>query len=212
MTTRHGASRAALRSRDEFEHNDDGKPYIERHFYTENKARYEAIADRERGALKRLAAIMQRYPDFWSYVQGDPRGAALYVGKAFLIRRFRLKTTTIAWNRYLQVGAKTMTYWHRSQPVARQRCVCATLRTSRMLRGRQPYGRSRQRRTEYRRTYPNALAANFRSVRHSRPTRRLHTAATVWRSLCGGPLRRGRESILLAICAAKGGPAKASLR
>jgi hypothetical protein len=37
------------------------------------------IADRERGALKRLAAIMVRYPGFESYVQGDPRGAALYI-------------------------------------------------------------------------------------------------------------------------------------
>ena len=35
--------------------------------------------DRETGALKRLAAIMARYPDKQSYVQGDPRGAALYI-------------------------------------------------------------------------------------------------------------------------------------
>jgi len=35
--------------------------------------------DREAGALKRLAAIMQRYPSLSSYVQGDPRGAALYI-------------------------------------------------------------------------------------------------------------------------------------
>ena len=37
------------------------------------------IADRERGALKRLAAILARYPGFVSYVQGDPRGCALYI-------------------------------------------------------------------------------------------------------------------------------------
>lgn len=37
------------------------------------------IPDRERGALKRLAAIMARYPNLTSYVQGDPRGAALYI-------------------------------------------------------------------------------------------------------------------------------------
>lgn len=35
--------------------------------------------DRETGALKRLAAIMAKYPDLSAYVQGDPRGAALYI-------------------------------------------------------------------------------------------------------------------------------------
>ena len=35
--------------------------------------------DRETGALKRLAAIMARYPALSYYVQGDPRGAALYI-------------------------------------------------------------------------------------------------------------------------------------
>lgn len=44
------------------------------------KIRY-AVPDRERGALKRLAAIMARYPALTSYVQGDPRGCALYVLK-----------------------------------------------------------------------------------------------------------------------------------
>lgn len=37
------------------------------------------IPDRERGAKKRLAAIMARYPKLTAYVQGDPRGAALYI-------------------------------------------------------------------------------------------------------------------------------------
>lgn len=37
------------------------------------------IADRETGALKRLGKIMQKYPTLASYVQGDPRGAALYI-------------------------------------------------------------------------------------------------------------------------------------
>jgi len=36
-------------------------------------------ADRETGALKRLAAIMQKHTSLRSYVQGDPRGAALYI-------------------------------------------------------------------------------------------------------------------------------------
>jgi hypothetical protein len=37
------------------------------------------VADREAGALKRLAAIMARYPSLTSYVQSDPRGCALYI-------------------------------------------------------------------------------------------------------------------------------------
>lgn len=37
------------------------------------------IADRERGALRRLGAIMSRYPSLGYYVQGDPRGCALYI-------------------------------------------------------------------------------------------------------------------------------------
>lgn len=37
------------------------------------------IPDRETAALKRLAAIMQNYPRLVSHVQGDPRGASLYI-------------------------------------------------------------------------------------------------------------------------------------
>jgi hypothetical protein len=62
-----------------FVHDDDGTPFLERHVHSENGARYEAIPDRERGALKRLAKILARYPGFRSYVQGDPRGCALYI-------------------------------------------------------------------------------------------------------------------------------------
>ena len=40
---------------------------------------YTRIPDREKGALKRLAAIMARYPHLTHYVQRDPRGAALYI-------------------------------------------------------------------------------------------------------------------------------------
>lgn len=36
-------------------------------------------ADKETGALKRLKAVMARYPNLGYYVQGDPRGAALYI-------------------------------------------------------------------------------------------------------------------------------------
>lgn len=36
-------------------------------------------ADKERGAQKRLAAIMAKYPALLAYEQGDPRGCALYI-------------------------------------------------------------------------------------------------------------------------------------
>lgn len=38
-----------------------------------------AIPDRETGARKRLAKIMAKYPSLSAYIQGDPRGAALYI-------------------------------------------------------------------------------------------------------------------------------------
>lgn len=44
-----------------------------------NTGRRSVIADREKGALRRLAAIMASYPELTSYVQGDPRGASLFV-------------------------------------------------------------------------------------------------------------------------------------
>lgn len=37
------------------------------------------IADKEKGALRRLAGIMAKYPTLKPYVQGDPRGCALYI-------------------------------------------------------------------------------------------------------------------------------------
>ncbi len=40
---------------------------------------YSNMADRETGALKRLDKLMARYPTLSAYVQGDPRGAALYI-------------------------------------------------------------------------------------------------------------------------------------
>jgi len=67
----------------QFVHDDDGAPYIEHHHYTHGQGKdsvsYAAIPDRERGALKRLAKIMANYPGWASYVQGDPRGCALYI-------------------------------------------------------------------------------------------------------------------------------------
>lgn len=38
-------------------------------------------ADREQGALKRLAKIMEKHPELWSYHQSDPRGCQLYIGR-----------------------------------------------------------------------------------------------------------------------------------
>jgi hypothetical protein len=64
-----------------FEYDENGRPYIERHAHSENKPSYTLIADKERGALKRLASIMANYPKLTAYVQTDPRGCALYVGE-----------------------------------------------------------------------------------------------------------------------------------
>lgn len=57
-----------------------GIPYLTYERGSGPRGRYQ-IADRERGALKRLRAIMSRYPALWFYHQGDPRGCALYVGR-----------------------------------------------------------------------------------------------------------------------------------
>lgn len=52
-----------------------GKTY----WYNAMTGRRSPTPDRETGALRRLAAIMARYPALSAYVQGDPRGAAVYV-------------------------------------------------------------------------------------------------------------------------------------
>lgn len=61
-----------------FIYDENGAPYMITHWRDgiTNNCR---LADRERGAQKRLAKIMARYPGFTAYVQGDPRGAALYI-------------------------------------------------------------------------------------------------------------------------------------
>jgi hypothetical protein len=43
------------------------------------EGRLVPVPDREKGALARLAKIAKRYPSLAFYVQGDPRGCALYV-------------------------------------------------------------------------------------------------------------------------------------
>jgi len=54
----------------------DGLPFW--HSTFDGRKLYRA-PDRERGALKRLEAIMARYPGLTSYIQGDPRGCPLYI-------------------------------------------------------------------------------------------------------------------------------------
>lgn len=54
---------------------DTGKTF----WRSDSSGRRWPTPDRETGALKRLAAIMARYPALSYYVQGDPRGAALYI-------------------------------------------------------------------------------------------------------------------------------------
>lgn len=72
----------------------DGNGYIERdektgvpryfncnsRFASANDPRaWRVIPDRETGAIKRLDKIMGQYPSLKTYIQGDPRGCALYI-------------------------------------------------------------------------------------------------------------------------------------
>lgn len=53
------------------------------------------VPDRERGALKRLARIMESHPEYVAYHQGDPRGCALYVVPKSEIERTGLPVGSI---------------------------------------------------------------------------------------------------------------------
>lgn len=65
---------------DGFEYDEDGAPFKEVHYHRgDAKAHYYAMPDREKTAKRRLASIMKRYPHMAAYIQGDPRGAALYI-------------------------------------------------------------------------------------------------------------------------------------
>lgn len=60
-----------------------GKPYwfnANARYVSANdpRCRYR-IPDREAGAKRRLAEILARYPGLDAYIQGDPRGASLYI-------------------------------------------------------------------------------------------------------------------------------------
>lgn len=69
----------------EFVSDENGKPYMVNH--DGDRPRYYLMADRETGARKRLSVIIgNRNATFAalkgrveSYIQGDPRGAALYI-------------------------------------------------------------------------------------------------------------------------------------
>ncbi len=60
-------------------------PYMVHHHYRHGNGQDSVsrtrISDREKGALKRLDAIMANHPDLVRYHQGDPRGASLYIVK-----------------------------------------------------------------------------------------------------------------------------------
>jgi hypothetical protein len=57
----------------------DSKPYMVIHPHDGRKSFRYAVPDRETGARKRLAKILAKYPGLGYYIQGDPRGAPLYI-------------------------------------------------------------------------------------------------------------------------------------
>lgn len=63
----------------------DGPPFMVHHHYTHGRGgdytTRTKIPDREAGALKRLGNILKHYPGLSFYIQGDPRGAPLYILK-----------------------------------------------------------------------------------------------------------------------------------
>jgi hypothetical protein len=54
-------------------------PYLVTHHHSQNKPSRRRVADRETGAKKRLAKILESKPELSAYIQGDPRGATLYI-------------------------------------------------------------------------------------------------------------------------------------
>lgn len=79
-STDHGP--CACRRRD-FVHDDDGAPFLERIARQgPPQASHTPIPDREKGARKRIATILAKHEELQAYIQGDPRGCALYVLKA----------------------------------------------------------------------------------------------------------------------------------
>ena len=60
-----------------------GKPYYvncnSRYFGANDPRARWPIPDREKGAIRRLDKIMDRYPELAYYLQTDPRGASVYL-------------------------------------------------------------------------------------------------------------------------------------
>ena len=58
-------------------------PYLVHHHYRHGQGQdytsRHRIADRENGARKRLAKMMENYPSLTYYVQTDPRGCSLFI-------------------------------------------------------------------------------------------------------------------------------------
>lgn len=52
-----------------------GRPY----WHNAMSGRRTPVPDREGGALRRLALVMKAYPALTTYIQGDCRGAPLYI-------------------------------------------------------------------------------------------------------------------------------------
>ncbi len=66
----------------ERDENDDGKPFMRVQYQSATgwKDMRHPIADREAGARKRIAAVMKSHSRrLVAYIQGDPRGCALYI-------------------------------------------------------------------------------------------------------------------------------------
>jgi hypothetical protein len=74
----YGASMALVRCSDHGDDDDDGKPYLEIHPNVGLQTRWESVPDLERGALKRVQRVCEKYGASY-YHQSDPRGAALYI-------------------------------------------------------------------------------------------------------------------------------------
>lgn len=64
-----------------FVHEENGKPFLYVDKGGASGRWYFSHPDYEKGARKRLAKIMTRYPALSAYVQTDPRGCALYILK-----------------------------------------------------------------------------------------------------------------------------------
>lgn len=91
----------------------DGKPFMVTHPHGGESYR-KPMADRERGALKRLAAIMKGHADFTAYHQGDPRGCALYIVAKKDVRKG--EDLNAVYNRGIAIALDTMNTRYTTEP------------------------------------------------------------------------------------------------